>query len=96
MNHVTLVSKEYANLAQHLRTLLASSPEAMGGGVKDHTWLLDTREFLTSMREHVRARKAKDKAMDRNILKTHEVRELRRETLEEYAREKMASEFTGA
>jgi hypothetical protein len=88
MNHVILVRKEYTNLAKHLRALLASSPEEMGGRVKDHTWLLDTREFLTSTRKQVRARKEKDHDMDRRILKDHEVRKLRRETLEQYAREK--------
>jgi hypothetical protein len=88
MKHVILVRNEYANLAQHLLALLASSPEEMGGRVKDHTWLLDTREFLTSTRTQVRARKEEDQSMDRKRLNDHEVRKLRRETLEQYARKK--------
>jgi hypothetical protein len=95
MNHVVLVRKEYANLAQHLRALRAASPEAMGGRVKDHTWLLDTREFLTSTRKDMRARKAEDLAMDKKVLKVHEVSKLRRETLEQYAREQTASKLAG-
>jgi hypothetical protein len=36
----------------------------------------------------VRARKEEDQSMDRKRLNDHEVRKLRRETLEQYARKK--------